>query len=97
MFWFCFKILIVCLLCFNLFVVNLLRFELNCVNDLSFLYDVKLRCNVLVIFFIVLICVDLLIWDIDCLVLIVGFIFEKNKLDCKKICLFVIEIMFVGI
>lgn len=60
----------------SFFLVFLFKLELNCENVVSFLYCEYVSFNVFVIFFIVLICVELLIFDIDILGLIVGFIFE---------------------
>lgn len=96
-YWGCFNNLIKWDFLCNWCWVLLFKLVLNFIYLVIFLYCVNFNFKVFVIFFIGLNCVVDLIWLIDNLILIVGFIFLLNNLDFKKIWLLVIEIILVVI
>jgi len=62
-----------------------LRLEVNIANVFMVWYCVRSILSWLVTLFIVLICVVLLIWEIDILMSMVGCMLVLKRLDCKKI------------
>lgn len=92
----CLSSLISWVLCFNCVFDVVFKLEVKVVKVFSLWYCERFKWRFLVIFFIVLICVVLLIWDIDILMLMVGWMFWLNRLVFRKYCLLVIEMMLVG-
>lgn len=93
---FCFNNLVIFWLCESCLCVVLFKFDVNCVNVVNLWYCVNVVWILFDNFLIVFVCVVEFIWEIEILGFIVGWIFELNRFDFKKIWLLVIEIMLVG-
>lgn len=95
--WDCFSNLCNCWFFVNWFWVVLLRLEENWEKVFNLVNWVNFNFNFLVICFIVLIWVVDFIFEIEIFILIVGLILVLKRLVDKNICLFVMEIILVGI